>query len=215
MHTTWGGTDFGASSFILLVVTSPRCIRQDTILRLRRQRDGRRLGSGLWTAGFCYTIVNVYKSEVVYDVYMPFPAEKLRVLQAVDRSFDLGTRENFILNNWLLVINVMLVGVFFLDVAEHFGYVHGPAAPHTFIRNAEIVFGMLFLMEFTLRSVFVYIPDKKFFSTYSIINALVIVSLLAPHFIGNLVVLRFLQIFKVYKVYQLKKDTKSYHAKTE
>ena len=139
------------------------------------------------------------------------PDHKLPVLETIDRSFDLGTRENYILNHFLLVLNLLLVGVFALDIAEYFGYIHGSDALHTFIRDAEIVFGMLFLMEFTLRAVFVYIPDNKFFSLYSIINALVIVSLLAPHFIGNLVMLRFLQIYKVYKVYSLGKDQRSYH----
>lgn len=143
---------------------------------------------------------------------MPFPDKKLQVLQTVDRSFDIGTRENYILNNWLLFINLLLIAVFALDVAESFGYVHASESFHAFIRDTEIIFGMLFLMEFTLRSVFVYIPDKKFLSAYSIINALVIVSLLAPHFIGNLGLLRFLQIFKVYKVYNLNKDKKSYHS---
>lgn len=142
---------------------------------------------------------------------MPFPEEKLSVLLTIDRAFDIGTRENYILNHWLLLVNLLLVGVFALDIAETFNYVHATENFHSLIRDAEIIFGMLFLMEFTLRSVFVYIPDKKFFSLYSIINALVIVSLLAPHFIGNLAVLRFLQIYKVYKVYTLKKDTKSYH----
>jgi hypothetical protein len=142
---------------------------------------------------------------------MSIPEHKLPVLITIDRAFDLGTRENYILNHFLLFINLLLVGVFALDLAEHFGYVHASPALHTFIRDAEIVFGMLFLMEFTLRAVFVYIPDKKFFSFYSIINALVFVSLLAPHFIGNLVLLRFLQIFKVYKVYKLGQDQKSYH----
>jgi hypothetical protein len=142
---------------------------------------------------------------------MSIPEHKLPVLIAVDRAFDLGTRENYILNHLLLFINLLLVGVFALDLAEYFGYIHASEELHTFIRDAEIVFGMLFLMEFTLRAVFVYIPDKKFFSFYSIINALVFVSLIAPHFIGNLVLLRFLQIFKVYKVYKLGQDQKSYH----
>ncbi|MCA9358700.1 hypothetical protein KC926_00655 [Candidatus Kaiserbacteria bacterium] len=142
---------------------------------------------------------------------MPFPEKKLEVLQTVDNAFDIGTRENYILNNWLLLINLLLIGVFALDVAEHFNYFHASENFHDLIRDAEIIFGMLFLMEFTLRSVFVYIPDKKFLSAYSIINAMVIVSLLAPHFIGNLALLRFLQIFKVYKVYNLNKDKKSYH----
>lgn len=142
---------------------------------------------------------------------MPFSDEKLKVLLTVDRAFDIGTRENYILNNVLLFLNLLLVAVFALDVAEVLGFFHAQDDFHVFIRNAEIVFGIIFLMEFTLRSVFVYIPDKKFLSLYSIINATVIVSLLAPHFIGNLVILRFLQIFKVYKVYTLNKDKRSYH----
>ena len=136
---------------------------------------------------------------------------KLPVLETVDRSFDLGTKENYVLNHILLVVNLLLVGVFALDIAETLGYIGHNDSLHAYIRDAEIIFGMLFLMEFTLRSVFVYIPDKKFLSTYSIINALVIISLLAPHFIGNLAVLRFLQIYKVYKVYKLSKDQRSYH----
>jgi hypothetical protein len=142
---------------------------------------------------------------------MYFSDQKLHLLVTIDKSFDVGTRENYILNNILLVVNVLLVGVFALDVAESVGLIAANEEFHTFIRNAEIIFGMLFLMEFTLRAVFVYIPDRKFFSFYSIVNALVIVSLLAPQFIGNLVLLRFLQIFKVYKVYQLNQDKRSYH----
>jgi hypothetical protein len=143
---------------------------------------------------------------------MPFPEKKLQTLQTIDRAFDIGTRENYILNIWLMVINVLLLGVFALDLIESLGYLHAGDDIHVWIRNAEIVFGMIFLMEFTLRSAFVYIPDKKFLSFYSIINALVIVSLLAPHFIGNLAIMRFLQIFKVYKVYRLNKDKRSYGA---
>lgn len=142
---------------------------------------------------------------------MPFTPEKLKVLITVDKAFDLGTKENYILNKILLVINLILVGVMILDVADFLSFFQAENDFHNLIRNAEIIFGILFLMEFTLRSVFVYIPDKKFLSLYSIINALVIISLLAPHFIGNLVFLRFLQIFKVYKVFKLNKDNQSYH----
>lgn len=145
---------------------------------------------------------------------MPIREDKLQILEAVDSAFDIGTRENYLLNNWLLLINLLLVGVFGVDVAEGLGWLHMSDTFHVLVRNTEIVFGMIFLMEFTLRSVFVYIPDRKFFSLYSIINAAVVVSLLAPHFIGNLALLRFLQIFKVYKVYKLKRDTRSYHVAT-
>lgn len=143
------------------------------------------------------------------------PEHKLPVLEMIDRAFDLGTRENYLLNNWLLFVNLVLVGVFFADIAEFLGFFHSTEHFHEVVRDLEIIFGMLFLMEFTLRAVFVYIPDKKFFSAYSIINAMVIVSLLAPHFIGNLAILRFLQIYKVYKVYKLRKDRKSYHTESE
>ena len=142
---------------------------------------------------------------------MPFPPKKLHILQTVDRSFDLGTKENHILNSWLLVPNLILVAFLILDLLEFFGYIHLGEFFHTFVRDIEIVFGMLFLIEFTLRSVFVYIPDRKMLSPYSITNIVVIISLLAPHFIGNLAILRLLRIFKVLKVYQLNKDFRSYH----
>jgi hypothetical protein len=146
---------------------------------------------------------------------MPFPKEKLSVLQTIDRSFDLGTKENHILNKWLLIINLILVFFLLFDVFEFFGYIHLNDGFHTFMRDVELVFGMLFLIEFTLRSVFVYIPDKKFFSPYSIVNAIVIVSLLAPHFFGNLAILRFFRILKAFKVYQLNKDFRSYHTEKD
>jgi hypothetical protein len=142
---------------------------------------------------------------------MHFSEEKLDILVTIDKAFDVGTRENYILNNILLTINLLLVGVFALDIAQGVGFLPTSETFSGWIHNLEIVFGMLFLVEFTLRAVFVYIPDRKFFSAYSIINAMVIISLLAPHFIGNLVLLRFLQIFKVYKVFKLNQDKRSYH----
>jgi hypothetical protein len=152
---------------------------------------------------------------VCYTTPMPFPKEKLTVLQTIDRAFDLGTQENHFLNKWLLVINLILVFFLLFDVFEHLGFIHFTEGFHTVMRDIELVFGMIFLIEFTLRSVFVYIPDKKFFSLYSIVNAVVIISLLAPHFIGNLAVLRFIRILKAFKVYQLNKDFRSYHVEKD
>jgi hypothetical protein len=137
------------------------------------------------------------------------------VLTTVDRSFDLGTKENHTLNLWLLIINLILVFFLLFDLLEYFNYIHLNDTFHTLMRDVEIIFGMLFLVEFTLRSVFVYIPDKKMISAYSIINILVIISLLAPHFIGNLAILRFIRILKAYKVYKLNKDFHSYHVDKE
>lgn len=142
---------------------------------------------------------------------MPFPIHQLDTLKSVDNSFNLGTKENHLLNTWLLILNLLLVFFLLFDVLEYFGYLHFGSGFHFLVRNVEIVFGMIFLAEFTLRSVFVYIPDKKFFSLYSIINIAVIISLLAPHFIGNLAILRFIRILKAFKVYKLNKDQRSYH----
>ena len=136
---------------------------------------------------------------------------KMPILEAVDRSFDLGTRENHVLNGWLIVPNMILVLFLVFDLLEYLNYITFWSQFHIAERNIEIVFGMLFLIEFSLRSVFVYIPDKKMISLYSVINILVVVSLLAPHFIGNLAILRFIRILKGYKVYQLNKDYLSYH----
>lgn len=137
---------------------------------------------------------------------MPFPEEKLHTLQTIDRAFDVGTHENFILNTWLLVINISLMTVLALDFAYIFNYIYLSDFFHDVIRNVEIITGMIFLVEFTLRSIFVYIPDKKFYSWYPAINIIVIISLLAPHFIGNLAVLKFIKILKALKIYKLGKD---------
>lgn len=142
---------------------------------------------------------------------MHFPKRKLEILTKVDKSFDLGTKENHALNRWLLILNLVLVFFLLFDILEHTGYINLHDSFHVLMRDIEIVFGMIFLIEFTLRSVFVYIPDRKFFSFYSILNLIVIVSLLAPHFIGNLAILRFIRILKAFKVYQLNKDYHSYH----
>ncbi len=142
---------------------------------------------------------------------MPFAENKLDTLQAIDRAFDFGTKQNHKLNTWLLVANLLLVGILVFDALEYYHYIYLNESFHALIRNVELLFGIIFLIEFTLRAVFVYIPDKKFFSTYSIINMLVIISLLAPQFIGNLAVLRFIRILKVYKAYRLNKDHRSYH----
>jgi len=96
--------------------------------------------------------------------------------------------------------------VVFMDFAHILGYIHLNDFFHNTIRNIEIITGMIFLVEFTLRSIFVYIPDKKFYSWYPAINIIVIVSLLAPHFIGNLAVLKFVKILKALKIYKLGKE---------
>jgi len=142
---------------------------------------------------------------------MSIPKHKVDTLTKIDRSFDLGTRENHILNLWLLIINLILVFFLLFDLFEFFEYIHLNDQFHVIMRDIEIIFGMLFLIEFTLRSVFVYIPDKKMISLYSFINIAVIVSLLAPHFLGNLAILRLVRIFKAFKVYQLNRDFRSYH----
>jgi len=137
---------------------------------------------------------------------MPFPEEKLHTLKTIDQAFDAGTRENYILNTWLLIINAALLVVVALDFAHILGYIHLSDFFHDVIRNVEIITGMVFLVEFTLRSIFVYIPDKKFYSWYPVINVAVIISLLAPHFIGNLAVLKFVKILKALKIYKLGRE---------
>ncbi len=144
---------------------------------------------------------------------MSFPKHKLETLQSIDRAFDVGTTENFILNWWLLGINIFLLIVLALDLAHVFEYVTWGDTFHDILRNIEIIVGMIFLVEFTLRSIFVYIPDKKFLTFYPAINVVVIISLLAPHFIGNLAILKFVKILKALKVYKLGADNKRYKTK--
>ncbi len=129
-----------------------------------------------------------------------------QVMHTIDRSFDAGNKENFILNEILLVISIFLMYLVGLSIMESAGLIIISHKAKDFIHYSEIFFGILFLIEFILRTIYVYIPDKKFSDPYTWISAIVIASLLIPQFF-NVAFLRLIWIVKMFKIYHMRKES--------
>ncbi len=125
------------------------------------------------------------------------------ILRAIDRSFDEGNYENFRLNEFLLIANTFLLFVTLLVLMEDIGWITIHAR-HT-IESIEWWFGVLFLVEFVLRLYYTYIPDRRLFTLYPLIQLLVIISLLAPT-LFNLAFLRIIVSLKMLKLYHMRRE---------
>ncbi len=130
-----------------------------------------------------------------------------QILIKIDRSFDAGNRENFILNEILMVISIFLFFLAILEIMNGNQMIIISNETHHGIRVIEVTFGIFFLIEFFFRVIYVYIPDKKFLTLYPWITLLVIITLLIPSFL-NLAFLRIIWILKVFKIYHLRLEDK-------
>ncbi len=131
--------------------------------------------------------------------------KKIRL--TIDRSFDAGNRENFILNEILLVISVFLLFIAGLYLLQDLRLIIISDELIHILHISELVFGILFLVEFLLRTWYVYIPDKNFIKPYTFMQILVIISLLMPS-LFNLAFLRIIWIIKMFKVYHFRHEDK-------
>ncbi len=128
-----------------------------------------------------------------------------KILHTIDRSFDEGNYENFRLNEILLILNTFLLFVTALVIMEDFEWLFLYKETRHTIHAIEVFFGILFLIEFLLRLYYTYIPDKKLFTLYPLIQLLVIVSLLAPT-LFNLAFLRIVISLKMLKLYHMRRE---------
>jgi hypothetical protein len=135
-----------------------------------------------------------------------------QMMLTVDRSFDAGNKENFVLNEVLLVISIFLMYLVGLSIMESAGLIIISQKAKDFIHYSELFFGALFLIEFALRTIYVYIPDKKFSDPYTWISAIVIISLLIPQFF-NVAFLRLIWIVKMFKIYHMRRESNEMIAK--
>jgi len=101
--------------------------------------------------------MDVQKIIFSYNTIM---LKKIRL--TIDRSFDAGNRENFILNEILLVISVFLLFIAGLYLLQDLRLIIISDELIHILYISELVFGILFLVEFLLRTWYVYIPDKNF-----------------------------------------------------
>jgi len=124
--------------------------------------------------------------------------------------FHKRSRKSIIFNRFLILLNVAVFGVFLLEALH---------PNHPSIRLLEIFFGTAFLLEYLVR--FWIAPRKLAFAidVFSIVDLLVLISLFAPLFVGNLALLRVLRSLKILRTYYIanlvKKQSKTvaqYHA---
>lgn len=123
---------------------------------------------------------------------------------ALTTLFHKRTRQSILFNRLLIVLNIAVFAIFALEAL---------LPGHAIIRILELSFGVLFLLEYAAR---VWIAPRRgvfVFDVFSIIDALVIVSLFAPLLIGNLALLRIMRSLKVLRTYYiinlLKKENKA------
>ena|GEM_PF-1022056 len=129
-----------------------------------------------------------------------------QIMHIIDRSFDAGNKENFILNEILLVISIFLMYIVGLSIMASAQMIIISQDTWKLIHQIEFFFGCLFLIEFILRTIYVYIPDKKFTDPYTWVAAIVIASLLLPQFF-NVAFLRLIWIVKMFKIYHMRRES--------
>jgi len=104
------------------------------------------------------------------------------------------SRESLMFNRALLVFNVIAIFVFILDPIFH-----GDAI----IRSVELVFGIVFLVEYLIRF---WIAQNRLwfvFKPINLVDLVVVVSCFAPIFFGNFTFLRVVRALRVLRFYRL------------
>lgn len=108
--------------------------------------------------------------------------------------FHRRTPQSMLFNRVLIALNVAVFGIFVLE----YYYPEHPA-----IHVLELLFGVVFLTEYLAR---LWIAPRKtvfIFDVFSIIDALVIISLFSPILVGNLSLLRVLRSLRVLRTYYI------------
>lgn len=122
-------------------------------------------------------------------------AAKKQGFKALLRSLFHGrNKHSKLFNRILIFVNILVFAPFVFEAFD--------IAPEL-VHNFEIAFGVLFLAEYVAR---LWIAPSKLRFTlniYSLIDLLVIASLFAPLFVGNLALLRVLRSLKILRTYYL------------
>ncbi len=127
-----------------------------------------------------------------------------KINKKLEKIFQEGTYESFLLHDFLFLTNTGLTILMIVELILIFGF-HKEF--HLF-HSIDFFFGIIFLFEAILRLYYDYLPNKIFFKFHQIINWIVIISLIWPNLFFNLAFLRIIRSLKVIKVYLYKKERK-------
>ncbi len=127
---------------------------------------------------------------------------KKKILIFLKNVFDEKiTWEDYVLHIFLFWANSFLFIVAVLEV-----FLHNNEIFYHWVHKIELVFGIIFLVEWIMRIIFAYLPNKVYFSWKLLLQFIVILSLVAPGLFWNLAMLRLMRSFKVLKAYLYKQD---------
>lgn len=129
---------------------------------------------------------------------------KNKIWKKIELYFTYGNIESYNLHRILIFFNTLLL---VLVIYQFYCDFHKIKIPHI-VHSIELFFGILFLIEFVLSLILIYIPNKIFFKPYLFLNFLVIVSLISPEIFGNIAFLRIIRSMKFVKFYLLRKKAK-------
>ena len=122
--------------------------------------------------------------------------------QKLEKIFEEGTYESFLLHDFLFLTNTGLTILMILELILIFGF----DIEWHFFHKIDFFFGIVFLTEAVLRLYYDYLPNKIFFKPHQIISWIVIISLVWPNLFFNLAFLRIIRSLKIIKVYLYKKE---------
>lgn len=72
----------------------------------------------------------------------------------------------------------------------------------------ELFFGILYLIEYLIKSVYVIIPNTISGGFHMVIEVVVIISLIIPQIFGNLAILRIIRSIGVIKIFHAQRKLK-------
>ena len=126
--------------------------------------------------------------------------KKSKIYQIIEKIFnDEITKEDYIWHTFLFWSNMLLIVIAILEI---FLYLHHWK---DYVHIVEVFFGLVFLTELVFRIGFTYIKKLAHHSWEIIFQSIIVISLLAPHLIGNLAILRIIRSLKVLKAFMLKR----------
>lgn len=128
----------------------------------------------------------------------------LKIYQKLEKTFnDEITHEDYVLHTFLLWSNIFLSIIAILEI-----FLHKSETFYHYAHIIELIFGIIFLFEFILRLIFSYFKNSVFFQWKLLLQLLIIVSLIAPHLLGNLAILRLVRSMKILKIFILRREQK-------
>lgn len=128
--------------------------------------------------------------------------KKTKLYKITEKIFIPGTYESFLLHDFLFLTNMGLTILMIIELILIFGF---DIELH-FFHTIDFIFGIIFMVESILRIFYYHILNKNYFEPHTIINWIVIISLIWPGLFWNLAFLRLIRSLKVIKVYLYKKE---------